>query len=69
MAKYRFYFLDDSERIKSADDFACDDDRSALERARGMCEGVHVDVWNGARRVGRVNRGERPLSGSNRVTS
>jgi hypothetical protein len=69
MANYRFYFLDDSEHIKNADYVECENDRSALEKARELCEAFHIDVWLGARRVGRVNKGERPLAAGGQMAS
>jgi len=69
MAAYRFYFLDDSEHIKSADYFECEDDLSALERARALCEAFHIDVWFGTRRVGRVHKGEKPRAAGDVMAS
>jgi hypothetical protein len=69
MASYRFYFLDDSEHINKADYVECQDDRDALEKARGFCDAFHIDVWDGTRRVGRVKRGETPFAAGGRLAS
>jgi hypothetical protein len=59
MIGYRFYFLGQDGKIKSAEDIECPTDTDALAEAeRRLAAGTYpaIEVWERARRVGLVGR-------------
>jgi hypothetical protein len=55
MARYRSYSLDSNGRISGPpNDFDAGDDIQAIEQAKQFLSGKAVEVWQGARQVGRV---------------
>lgn len=65
---YKLYCLDEAGRIVSARDILAHDDLAALREAEAGCENSAVEVWQGARRVARVNQGNAPLRSSDRMS-
>jgi hypothetical protein len=55
MQTYRFYFLDQNDRINADESFEADAPADAIDRALAMlCARPHhraVEVWQGARRL------------------
>ena len=64
---YKFYRLDVLEHIVSSREVAAPDDLAALQEAEKDCEDYAVEVWQGARRVARVKRGNAPLNAEDRM--
>ena len=59
MAHYRIFFIGSDDHIAKADILECPTDDDALARARLSCTAYPaVEVWELARRVGRVDNGE-----------
>ena len=56
MAGYRLYFLDDNDRIRDAAEFECDGDAEALTQAESRSDGRAMELWSGARVVGKIAR-------------
>lgn len=58
MRAYRLYWLNRSDRIRSADVLECADDRDAQRQADMKLpeapEGTGLEVWDGGRRVHRI---------------
>jgi hypothetical protein len=54
MPNYNFFALDHDGRITAAGQDECSDDFRALERARSSGCTQRIEVWEGRRRVGRV---------------
>jgi hypothetical protein len=61
MTAYQLYFLDDDDRDVARQDHVCADDRAAIRMGRSLCFEHHIDIWNGARRVARIPRGNLAL--------
>ena len=59
MPVYRFYWLDQNDKISLAENRACEDDLEALTLAYEHCTHFHIEAWHGGRRVFRVERGSR----------
>lgn len=62
MQKYRLKFLDPLNAAVMARDFQGSDDLAALAAAEHACHTHDVEVWQGARRVARVKKGNAPLN-------
>lgn len=58
---YTLYGLDEAGHIASARGLLADDDLAALREAEMACDKDTVEVWQGTRRVARVNLGNAPL--------
>ena len=57
MTLYRLYFVDSDGHIHSAEDVECPSDRTALTVAATLLSAQPVvEVWEGARVVGRIDR-------------
>ena len=54
MAGYRLYFLDDTGRIRDADEFEAEHDEDALAQAQARHDGRAMDLWSGVRVVHRI---------------
>ena len=54
MADYRAYLIDRNDRVIARKDIVAPSDETALEAARLYAEGVDVEVWDHARKVGRL---------------
>lgn len=54
MIEYRAYLLDGEGHIFSRIDLECEDDEHALTQARQYVDGCDVEVWQRARRVGKL---------------
>jgi hypothetical protein len=55
MQEYRIYTLDKDGKIGSPPEvIECEDDSAAFEHARQLLNGTAVEVWQTARRVGRL---------------
>lgn len=54
MGHYRLYFLDERGRIEKPLDLECETDQQALTLAREHRHQHEVELWQGARLVGRV---------------
>jgi hypothetical protein len=58
MADYRCYFVNDLDQIQAARDLECAEDSEAMLQAGELAESqsLTVEIWSGARLVGRVPR-------------
>ena len=56
MATYRLYCLDGLSKVDSAEWIEADDDRHAVEVAKGMMNGLPCELWQGGRLVARIAR-------------
>jgi hypothetical protein len=55
MPDYRVYPVDKSNHIVAAPHVVtCDSDEEAIEKARPLVNGHDVELWDGARQVGRI---------------
>ena len=54
MPHYRAYFLQRDNSISSALDLDCRDDAHAIETVTGMGRADPVELWQGARRIARI---------------
>jgi hypothetical protein len=55
MPDYQVYVVDDAGRILAAPEVVtCDDDQRALRKAKSLANGHDLEVWQGARIVGRI---------------
>lgn len=61
MRTYRIHSLDIAGRITFARDIACRDDLDALAEGERYCADNALEIWDGARLVARVKRGNAPL--------
>lgn len=61
MADYRCYLVNSLDQIQSATELQCQEDSQAMLQAGALAEAqsLTVEIWNGARLVGRVPRGAR----------
>jgi regulator of RNase E activity RraA len=56
MHEYRIYILDENGRIAGpATTLECVDDRAAVAQAQQQLNGRALEVWNGARKVVRLD--------------
>ena len=62
MADYRCYLVNSLDQIQSATALECAEDSEAMLQAGALAESqsLTVEIWNGARLVGRVPRVETP---------
>ena len=62
MADYRCYLVNSLDQIQSARELQCTEDSEAMLQAGELASGqsLDVEIWNGARLVGRVPRAEPP---------
>ena len=67
ITEYKLYSLDETGHIVSAKDLLAHDDLAALREAETACQKNAVEVWQGARRVARVNLGNAPLRSTDRM--
>ena len=56
VASYRLYGLDGVSKVASGEWFEADDDEAAIEAAREMLDGQPCELWQGHRRVARLER-------------
>lgn len=56
MADYRAYLIDRNDRVIVRKDIVAPNDEAALEAARLYADGLDVEVWDHARKVGRVGK-------------
>jgi hypothetical protein len=56
MPDYRAYLIDQNDRVIARKDIVAASDEAALEAARLYAEGVDVEVWDHARKVGRLSK-------------
>lgn len=58
MADYRCYLVNSLDQIQSATDMECAEDSEAMLQAGALAksQSLTVEIWNGARLVGRVPR-------------
>jgi hypothetical protein len=61
MPDYRLYLFDSHDHIVSVLEQLCAGDMAALDKARLLTDGCDVEIWAGARNVGRVRKGDAPL--------
>ncbi len=61
MQTYEIRFLDRLNFCVLAREWIGADDLDALEEAKRLCVTHAIEVWEGARRVVRVNKAARPL--------
>ena len=54
MPEYRVYLLDRNDRVISRKDIVAPSDEAAMEAASQYADGGDVEVWERARKVGRV---------------
>jgi hypothetical protein len=60
MPDYRVYPVDKNDHVLGAPNVVtCDSDQEAIEKARPLVNGHDVELWQGARQVGRIKT-ERP---------
>jgi hypothetical protein len=62
MADYRCYLVNNLDQIQSATDLECAEDSEAMLQAGVLAQSqsLTVEIWNGARLVGRVPRAATP---------
>ena len=62
MADYRCYLVNTLDQIQSATDLECAEDSEAMLQAGVLAQSqsLTVEIWNGARLVGRVPRAATP---------
>lgn len=62
MADYRCYLVNSLDQIQSATELQCTEDSEAMLQAGVLAEAqsLTVEIWNGARLVGRVPRSGAP---------
>jgi hypothetical protein len=65
---YRFYNLDQHGHIVKANDLSCSDDLDALKKAKALSADAEIEIWQAARRVARVKRGDAELNQRDRVS-
>jgi hypothetical protein len=60
MADYRCYLVNNLDQIQSATEMQCAEDSEAMLQAGALAQtqSLTVEIWNGARLVGRVPRAE-----------
>jgi hypothetical protein len=60
MADYRCYLVNSLDQIQSATELQCEEDSEAMLQAGALArsQSLIVEIWNGARLVGRVPRAE-----------
>jgi hypothetical protein len=60
MADYRCYLVNNLDQIQSATNLQCAEDVEAMLQAGELAQSqsLTVEIWNGARLVGRVPRSE-----------
>jgi 7-cyano-7-deazaguanine synthase in queuosine biosynthesis len=59
MPDYRVYPVDKDNHIVAVEQVInCDTDQEAIEKARPLVNGHDVELWDGARQVGRIKTGE-----------
>jgi hypothetical protein len=56
MPDYRAYLIDRDDRVIARKDIVAPSDKAALEAARPYADGVDVEVWDHARKVGRLSK-------------
>jgi hypothetical protein len=56
MPDYRIYLIDRNNRVIARKDIVAPNDEAALEAARLYADGVDVEVWDHARKVGRLGK-------------
>jgi hypothetical protein len=56
MPDYRAYLIDQNNRVIARKEISAPNDEAAIEAARPFADGVDVEVWNHARKVGRINK-------------
>ena len=57
MGQYRFDLIDPAGEIAQSEFLVCADDLDALDKAEALSADSAVEVWDGARRVLHVKRG------------
>ena len=55
MSGYRLYCLDGANKVASAEWIEADNDAAAVKVATELHDGYECEVWQGARRVTRLN--------------
>ncbi|HET7085137.1 MAG TPA: hypothetical protein VFI23_10225 [Rhizomicrobium sp.] len=65
---YKLFGLDEAGHIVFEKDLLAYDDLAALREAEAACDNHVVEVWQGARRVARVKRGNAPLRATDRMS-
>ena len=58
MLSYRLYFMTADDRIARGEDMEFDGDAAALAAARTLDHAHALEVWQGRRKVGRVETSE-----------
>lgn len=56
MAEYRFHYLSPDQSVALFHDAFCRNDDDALARARSLRHAHDIEVWQGRRIVGRIER-------------
>ncbi|MGD0849347.1 hypothetical protein [Bradyrhizobium sp.] len=56
MPDYRAYLIDSNDRVTSRKDLVAPTDDAALQTARQYADGADVEVWERARKVGRLSK-------------
>lgn len=54
MNDYRLYFMSAADHVLRAEDIECADDAAAFAAARILDHAAVIEIWSGARLVGRV---------------
>lgn len=67
MADYRCYLVNSLDQIQSATNLQCEQDSEAMLQAGAIAQAqsLTVEIWNGARLVGRVPQAGPTLEGAN----
>jgi hypothetical protein len=60
MLHYRAYIVGEDGHFQNAIDLMCAEDAEAIERARQLVDGHGVELWQGARMIGRFERASLP---------
>jgi len=67
MKHFEFRFLDKLDVVILMRDYTAGDDLAALSEAEKLSLTHTIEVWEGARKVARVQKGNRALASSDRV--
>lgn len=62
MFSYRFYWLRSDGRIDTASNYEFADDNAARRHAESVAEGASIEVWQGARKLFRLGKPDRPAT-------
>jgi len=62
MVGYRAYIVGQDGHFKRSEEFEAGDDASAVRRAEDFATADPVELWEGARRIGLIERRNEPVA-------